>query len=105
VRGTPDRGALAPLALPPPARAHAARRVPGSALAARYRRIARRRGEQKAILAVAHALLDIAYHVIANETTYQELGFDYYDERAAERAERRAIALLVSHGYRVERAA
>jgi transposase len=85
--------------------AHAARHAKGSALASRYHRLARRRGEKKAIVAVAHALLVIAYHVIAEESTYRELGFDYHDRHAAERAQRRAIALLLSHGYRVERAA
>lgn len=81
--------------------AHAARHSHDTALAARYARIARRRGEKKAILATAHALLVIAYHVIHDETTYRELGFHYNDQRDAARARRRALAELERQGYRV----
>jgi transposase len=72
-----------------------------TALAARYRRIARHRGDKKAAVAVAHALLIIAYHVIKDETTYRELGFAYHDRRDAEQARRRALAILERQGYRV----
>ena len=72
-----------------------------TALAARYRRIARHRGHKKAISAVAHAILVIAYHLLVRRTTYQELGADYYDHRAADHARRRAIQTLERQGYRV----
>ncbi len=87
--------------------AHAARHTKDTALAARYYRIARHRGQKKAIVAVAHTLLVIAYHVIAEQATYHELGFDYHDRRDADRARRRAVALLEKQGYLVtlERAA
>jgi transposase len=87
--------------------AHAARHTNGTALAARYYRIARHRGEKKALVAVAHALLVTAYHVIKEQVTYRELGFDYNDRREADRTRRRAIAQLERQGYRVtlERAA
>jgi transposase len=81
--------------------AHAAAHTKDTALAARYYRVLRHRGEKKAIVAVAHALLKIAYHVIAEQTTYRELGFDYHDRRDAERARRRAVAVLEKQGYRV----
>ena len=48
-------------------------------MAARYRRILRHRGHKKAIVAVAHNLLVTAYHVLASQTVYQELGAHYYD--------------------------
>jgi hypothetical protein len=85
----------------------AAIRKTDSSLAARYRRIMRYRGHKKAVIAVAHALLITAYHVLARQTTYPELGADYYDRRHAERARRQAIATLERQGYRVtlERAA
>jgi transposase len=87
--------------------AHAARHVRDCALAARYRRIARHRGKKKAAVAVAHALLVTAYHVLDRETTYHELGAQYYDRQDAERARRRAVRALETQGYRVilERAA
>jgi transposase len=85
----------------------AAIRTPNSAFTARYRRIMRHRGHKKAVLAVAHAMLVTAYHLLARRTTYQELGANYFDRRHAERVARRAVALLEQQGYRVtlERAA
>jgi transposase len=58
-------------------------------LAAQYKRIARRRGNKKAIVAVAHSILVIAYHVIKDGTTYQDLGSNYFDERDKEKIIRR----------------
>ncbi len=72
-----------------------------SALAARYRRIMRHRGHKKAVVAVAHRMLVIAYHLLSRQTTYRELGADYFDRRHAERATRRAIQVLEHQGYRV----
>lgn len=78
-----------------------------SALAARYRRIRRRRGHKKAVVAVAHALLVTIYHVLAFQTPYRALGADYYDRQNAHRITRRAVRALEAQGYRValERAA
>jgi transposase len=78
-----------------------ATRPKNSAVAARYRRILRHRGHKKAIVAVAHNLLITAYHVLANHTTSQELGADYYDRRHTERVARRAVQALEQQGYRV----
>jgi transposase len=76
----------------------AAIRPARSAFGARYRRIMRHRGHKKAIIAVAHALLVTAYHLLARGTTYRELGADYYDRRHAERVARRAIQTLERQG-------
>jgi len=70
------------------------------AFAARYRRI-RHRGHKKAVVAVAHAILVTAYHLLARQTTYQDPGADYYDRRHAERVRHRAIRTLERQGYRV----
>jgi transposase len=85
----------------------AAIRTKDSALAARYRRLMRHRGHKKAVVAVAHAILRAAYHILAQGTTYQDLGPDYFDRRHTERVTRRAVQLLERQGYRVilERAA
>jgi transposase len=85
----------------------AAVRTSNSAFTARYRPIMRHRGHKKAVLAVAHAMLVTAYHLLARRTTYQELGADYFDRRHGERVTRRAVQLLERQGYRVtlERAA
>jgi len=71
------------------------------ALAARYRRVMRHRGHKKAVVAVAHAILTTAYHLLAQQTTYQDPGADYYDRRHAERVRRRAIHTLERQGFRV----
>jgi transposase len=47
----------------------AAARTSHSAFGARYRRVLRHRGHKKAVVAVAHALLVTAYHVLAEQTT------------------------------------
>lgn len=79
----------------------AAIRTRGSALGARYRRIMRHRGHKKAVVAVAHAMLVTAYHLLAGQTVYREPGADYYDRRHAERVTRGAVHALERQGYRV----
>jgi transposase len=78
-----------------------ASRAKDSALQARFRRVLRHRGPQKAVVALAHTLLRIAYHVLANGTVYRELGGDYHDRQHHQRVTRRAIQLLQRQGYRV----
>ena len=48
-------------------------------LAAVYRRLAARRGGKRAVIAVAHALLVMAYHMWLRKLDYRELGPDYFD--------------------------
>ena len=50
-----------------------AARATDSALAARYRRVMRHRGHKKAVIAVAHAILISAYHVLARQIPYRDL--------------------------------
>jgi transposase len=76
-------------------------RATKGAFAARYRRVMRHRGHKKAVVAVAHAMLVAAYHLLARHTPYQEPGADYYDRRHAERVRHRAVRLLERQGYRV----
>jgi transposase len=52
-----------------------------SYLAAQYKRIKARRGAQKAVIAVAHSILVIAYYIIRDGTTYQDLGYTYFEDR------------------------
>jgi transposase len=72
-----------------------------SALAARYRRVMRHRGHKKAVVAVGHAILVTAYHLLVRKTTYREAGADYYDRRHTERVRQRAIQALERQGYKV----
>lgn len=52
-------------------------------LGAQYQRLAPRLGRKKALVAVAHSVLVIIYHVLAREQSYQDLGGDYFDRRNA----------------------
>jgi transposase len=79
----------------------AATRSSTGAFAARYRRIMPHRGHKKAVIAVAHAMLITAYHLLARQTTYRDPGTTYYERRHAERVRHRAIQTLERQGYRV----
>jgi len=79
----------------------AAIRTKNSALAARYRRLMPRRGHNRAVTAVAHALLRFAYQVLATRTPYHDPGPEYFDRRHTARLTRRAVQLLERQGYRV----
>lgn len=76
-----------------------------SYLAARYRRFQRRfgtKGETKAIFALAHTLLVIIWHVLADETTYEDLGGDYFARRNdSEARQRYLVRQLEALGQRV----
>ena len=81
--------------------ATAASRTKATALSALYQRIKRRRGHQRAVVAVAHQILTIAYHLLARETTYEELGPDYFQQRHRDRTIRQHVRQLEQLGYRV----
>jgi hypothetical protein len=61
----------------------------------------RHRGHKKAVIAVAHAILVVVWHLLTRPTTYHDLGDNYYDGRHADHAKRRAIETLQRQGYRV----
>ena len=64
--------------------AWSAARTRDTYLAAQFRRFSRRMGkrnEGKAIFAVAHTMIVIIWHVLANGVPYDELGGDYFDQR------------------------
>jgi hypothetical protein len=54
-------------------------------LAAQYRRLAKRRGDKKAIVAVAHSILVAAWHILHDGVEYRELGGQYFDRVQRER--------------------
>jgi transposase len=70
-------------------------------LSAQYHRIARRRGKQKAIVAVSHSLLVIPYHVLRDKKPYTDLGADYFDKLDTARVERHHVRRLEQLGYTV----
>ena len=82
--------------------AHAASRTRGTYLAAQYHRLLARRGKKKAIVALGHTILTIAYHLLTRTTDYQELGALYFDERDQQRVTRRLVHRLEALGYTVQ---
>jgi transposase len=54
-------------------------------LSAQYHRLARRRGDKKAIVAVGHSILVAAWHVLRDGQDYRELGTDYFDRLERQR--------------------
>ena len=79
----------------------AATRAKGTALQARYLRVKRHRGHKKALVAVGHQMLEIAYYILRDGVTYQELGADYFARRDRDRTIRRSVRQLEALGYRV----
>mgnify|MGYP005755480437 CR=1 FL=1 len=70
-------------------------------LAAKYRRLKRRRGTQKAKVAIAHQILVIAYQLLTRKEDYKELGSEHYDSKALELKKRRAMNHLIKLGYEI----
>jgi transposase len=62
--------------------AHAAARTKGTYLAALYQRLATRRGRKRAIMAVAHAIVVSAFHLLSRHELYRELGANYFGKRS-----------------------
>jgi len=81
--------------------ARAASRSRGTYLGERYRRLARRRGDKKAIIAIAHEILTATWHMLTNGELYREQGPEVISERDAENARRRAIRQLERQGYKI----
>ena len=63
--------------------------------------ITRRRGVYKALIAVAHTLLVIIYHVLKTKQPYHELGPDYFDRLEQSQLERHHVRRLEQLGYEV----
>lgn len=70
-------------------------------LSALYRRLAARRGKKRAIIAVAHALLQIAYYILRDGKLYHELGADYFDRLHPSRTKRYLVKRLEGLGFQV----
>ena len=74
---------------------------PRTYLGAQYRRIASRRGPQKANVAVQHAMLIAIWNMGTNGCFYDDPGADYFNRLHPERAKKRAIHQLEAMGYHV----
>ena len=73
----------------------------GGHLRSKYWRVRARRGHQRAVIAVAHALIEIVHRLLSTGELYADLGPDYFERRNAEQVMRRAVRQLERLGHRV----
>ena len=64
--------------------------------------VAARRGAKRAIIAVAHQLLVIAYYLLKRKEEYQELGANHFDNINADRVRRSLVKRLERLGHVVK---
>ena len=79
----------------------AARTKDATYLGARYQRLAHRLGKKKAIVAVEHSILIAAWHMLANDVDYADLGGDYFARLDPELAMRRIVRQANTLGFTV----
>lgn len=79
--------------------ARAATRRSNNYLSALYHRIVRRRGDKRAIFAVAHSIIVIIHNMLKSGTIYHDLGNLYFDSRDQERLVHRTVQRLEKLGY------
>lgn len=72
-------------------------------LGERYRRIVRRRGKKRAIVAIGRSILVIVWHLLSNpDTAFRDLGSDYFSRRINPDTKKRShIRQLEALGYTV----
>jgi transposase len=70
-------------------------------LAAQYKRMVKRKGKNRALVAVGHSILVIIYHVLSRKESYSELGGDYFDKRNVEVQRSRLVRQLERLGLKV----
>jgi transposase len=81
--------------------AQAAARSKNNYLAAHYARLKGRRGHKRAIIAVGHSILVVAYHMLSRHQPYHDPGADYYLRRDEHAHARRLVRQLQRLGYDV----
>jgi transposase len=85
--------------------AWAASHTKNSYFRAQYRRLAGKRGKKRALVAVAHSLLVVIYHVLLTGRPFQDLGVTYFDKLDSARIVKSHVRRLESLGYKVTLAA
>jgi hypothetical protein len=59
------------------------------------------KGQKRALVAVGHSILVIAYYMLEKRASYQELEGDYFDRQSTEHLQRRLIRRLERMGLKV----
>jgi hypothetical protein len=81
--------------------AWAASHTKGTYLAAQVRRLVRTKGQKRALVAVGHSILVIAYHILKRRADSRELGGDHFDQQTTEHLQQRLIRRLKRMGLKV----
>jgi transposase len=82
--------------------AWAAKRKKDSYYRAQFHRLSGRRGPQKAICAVAAAILTAIYHMLKDGTAHHDLGANHFDRRPTQVRVKHLVARLAKLGYQVQ---
>lgn len=81
--------------------AWAASHTKSTYVAAQYQKLVRRIGKKKALVAVGHTILVIAYHILSNRSSYRDLGGNYFDSQNIELQRMKYIKRLETLGLKV----
>lgn len=68
---------------------------------AQFHRLVGRRGKKRALVAVAHSLLIVIYHILLTGRPYCDLGVDYFDKLDSTRIVKSHVRRLERLGYKV----
>ena len=82
--------------------AWAASRTKNTYLNAKYQSLVGRRGKKRALIAVGHKILIMAYHIIKNGVPHKELGNYYLLHRREDKIVKNHVKRLHDLGYEVE---
>ena len=70
----------------------------GTFLSERYRRLARRRGKKRALVAVGNSVLTIVWHLLSDpQAHYRDLGADYHSTKINQRRRQRDLIRQLEH--------
>ncbi len=81
--------------------AWAASRTKETYLSSKYKSLVVRIGKKRALVAIAHKILQIAYYIIKNKESYKELGGNYLELLREHRIVKRLTKRLNKLGYQV----
>ena len=81
--------------------AWAASHTKNSYFSAQYHRLVGRRGKKRALVAVAHSLLEVIHHLLLTGCEFNDLGADYFDKRDQQRIVKSHVRRLEGLGYKV----
>lgn len=81
--------------------ARAASHTKDTYLGTQYQRLSRRKGPNRAAVAIAHSILESVYFMLRDRKDYQELGHDYWEQSHKEQSKKYFIKRLQSLGFQV----